>query len=201
MKKLERIHAGTKSRRKDIIDAALACFSEDGFTETGMSDICKRAGASTGSVYHHFKSKEQLATAVYIEGINEYQAGLLENLEKEEGGFEGIRGIIRFHLEWVEKNRDWANFLFQQRHAVFMSGTDEEFDAMNRSFIAGISEWFAFHVKEGAIRKMKWDLYVAILLGPCQEFSRIYLSGQNSSTVDEAVEELALSAWSSIKVK
>lgn len=200
MTKLQGRHPHTKSRKEEIINAALACFSEQGFTETSMSDICKKANASTGSLYHHFKSKEQLSKAVYLEGISQYQSSLLNILAEKKNAFEGIRVIISFHLKWVETNMEWSKFLFQQRHAEFMAGTDEEFNKMNRDFATGISEWFIPLIK-GEIKKMQWDLYIAIILGPCQEFARMYLSGKNRSTMDEAVTELAQSAWSSLRAK
>ena len=34
-----------------------------------------RARASIGSIYHHFRSKEQLAAALYVEGLRDYQEG------------------------------------------------------------------------------------------------------------------------------
>ena len=59
---------GVASRRQAILDAALACFTNKGFTETTMEDIRIRSGASTGSIYHHFSNKEMLARALYLEG-------------------------------------------------------------------------------------------------------------------------------------
>jgi AcrR family transcriptional regulator len=43
-----------------ILDAALHLFSHQGYRATAMRDIAKRAGLSTGNVYHHFGSKEVL---------------------------------------------------------------------------------------------------------------------------------------------
>ena len=61
MKRLKTEHANTYKRKQQIIKGALSCFNEFGVTETAMSDICKRSETSIGSIYHHFKSKEQLA--------------------------------------------------------------------------------------------------------------------------------------------
>jgi AcrR family transcriptional regulator len=46
--------------RAIILDAALHLFSHQGFRATSIRDIAARAGVSTGSVYHHFKDKEEL---------------------------------------------------------------------------------------------------------------------------------------------
>jgi len=192
------VHESSGERRRQILQAALSCFTERGFTETSMSHICERSGASVGSMYHHFRSKEQLAAAVYMDGIVQYQQGLLGALEGEAEADRGVRAIIAFHLRWVAANPEWARFLFRMRHESFMTGTDDEFSRLNREFVLGISQWFARHVKAGGIRKMAWDMYVAILLGPCQEFARMYLAGKTVSSIDAAVDELSRTAWNSL---
>ena len=60
--------ARTATRRKEILQAALSCFSEQGFDATTVEQIRHRSGASTGSIYHHFKNKAHIAAALYLEG-------------------------------------------------------------------------------------------------------------------------------------
>jgi AcrR family transcriptional regulator len=156
MKKLNTQHTGSGIRRKDIIRAALACFTGIGYDETTISDICARANASTGSLYHHFKSKENLAAEVYFEGIKEYQSGLLEILTKEKKAARGIAAVVRYHLTWVADNPDWAGFLFQKRHESFMRETESLFNEMNKNFATGISGWFKDHIHAGTIRRLNW---------------------------------------------
>lgn len=43
-----------------ILEAALALFSHQGYRATSIRDIAAKAAVSTGSVYHHFKDKEEL---------------------------------------------------------------------------------------------------------------------------------------------
>ena len=49
-----------ETRRKQVLDAAYACFSRKGFYETTMQDIAQEAGVSYGVVYHYFDSKEDV---------------------------------------------------------------------------------------------------------------------------------------------
>jgi AcrR family transcriptional regulator len=46
--------------RAQIMEAALALFSHQGYRATSTREIAQRAGVSTGSVYHHFKEKETI---------------------------------------------------------------------------------------------------------------------------------------------
>jgi len=195
MRHLKSKHAGTKKRRKAIIQAALACFSEIGFTETSMEDIRKRSKASTGSIYHHFKSKEKLAAEVYLEGIRDYQSGLISILEEQSYAREGIRSLISHHLKWVEHNVDWSRYLFQKRHWVFMSTAEEDIAEMDRELGRRAEKWFAQFIRSGEIRSLPVDIYVSLILGPCMEFTRQFLFGLSSTPIDETIEVLADAVW------
>lgn len=45
------------ARRRHILDAAIACFLEKGYHQTGVRDIATRAGVSLGNLYNHFSGK------------------------------------------------------------------------------------------------------------------------------------------------
>ena len=198
MKKPKSIHAATHVRKRTIIRAALGCFTEKGFTNTSIEDVCGRSGASVGSLYHHFISKERLASAVYLEGIRNYQNGLVAELESHEAAREGVKAVVRFHLKWVEKNPDWSRFLFQQRYAIFMTDSEGEFSRMNAEFLGRLSAWFRRHIMAGEIRRLPPELYPAVLLGPCQEYARLYLEGSSRTAVKEAADALAEAAWTAL---
>lgn len=65
---MPRLTDATKAaRRAQIIEAAIDCFLEHGYTNTSMSDIIKASGLSSGSIYSHFTGKED----ILISAINE----------------------------------------------------------------------------------------------------------------------------------
>jgi len=198
MKTINAKNSGTPARKRQIIEAALACFTELGLEPTNIKDMRKRSGASTGSIYHHFKSKQQLAAEVYLEAIRRYQEGFLLAIEDKAGAREGIHAVVRYHLTWIEDYPDWARVLFQQRRAEFMTGTEEEFARINAEFFGRASLWFGQHIKAGTIRRLPADLYVTFLLGPCQEYTRMYLSGHARAKPDEIAGELAEAVWRAI---
>jgi AcrR family transcriptional regulator len=198
MKRINSKNSATPSRKRVIIEAALFCFTELGLEQASMDDIRTRSGASTGSIYHHFKSKEQLAAEVYLEGIRRYQEGFLPALEESADARGGIRAVVRYHLGWVEDHPDWARFLFQQRRSEFMAAMEGEFSRINDGFFGRASEWFGRHVRAGTFRHLPADLYVALLLGPCQEYTRIFLSGRARAKPDEIADELAEAIWRAI---
>ncbi len=54
------------SKREQIFEAAVQLFTEKGFEKTPTSAISKVAGVATGTLFHHFKTKEDLINALYF---------------------------------------------------------------------------------------------------------------------------------------
>ncbi|WP_136660454.1 TetR/AcrR family transcriptional regulator [Nitratireductor sp. XY-223] len=53
-----------KKRKMRIVDAALACFLENGYHQTGVRDIARKAGISLGNLYNHFSGKEAVLAEI-----------------------------------------------------------------------------------------------------------------------------------------
>lgn len=54
----------TEKKRKDIIDAAIEEFKEQGFLGAKTTSIAKKANVSSRTLYNHFESKEALFDAI-----------------------------------------------------------------------------------------------------------------------------------------
>ena len=52
------------ARRRQILDAALQCFSKQGFHKTTMKDIMKASGLSAGAIYNYFSAKGEIVDAI-----------------------------------------------------------------------------------------------------------------------------------------
>ncbi|MCK5033837.1 MAG: helix-turn-helix transcriptional regulator, partial [Calditrichia bacterium] len=51
-------------KREAILKATLNLLVERGFHDTPTSLIAKEAGVATGTLFHHFKNKEELINAL-----------------------------------------------------------------------------------------------------------------------------------------
>ncbi len=62
--------ARSEATRHKILNAAIDLFSAVGYAATGLGEVIERAGMTKGALYHHFDSKEALATAVIEQGAD-----------------------------------------------------------------------------------------------------------------------------------
>jgi AcrR family transcriptional regulator len=77
-------------RVEELLDAGAMLFAEKGYDATTMTQIAQRAGASIGSLYQFFPSKELLAEALFSRYVQRV-ASLLEDLAKRAPGLSPVR--------------------------------------------------------------------------------------------------------------
>jgi AcrR family transcriptional regulator len=58
----------SEATRRKILDAAIDVFGEVGYAAAAWGTIIERTGMTKGALYHHFDSKESLASAIIEEG-------------------------------------------------------------------------------------------------------------------------------------
>ena len=123
--------------RSGLLAAARAVFVKEGDTQAGVTEIVARAGASVGSLYHHFSGKADLYLALFDELENSYiertrnavrgarDAGVTDpmvlfligargyldvSIEQRElaGVFARGDGPPGFEMVWQQRLRDWV---------------------------------------------------------------------------------------------
>lgn len=59
-----RVVKEAEERKNEILDVAEKLFATKGFDDTSTNDILKEVGIARGTLYYHFKSKEEILDAV-----------------------------------------------------------------------------------------------------------------------------------------
>lgn len=99
LSKQQRKSRDTKQR---IFHAAKMILQEKGYESLSLKNICKEAGVSNGSFYHHFDSKEDLLS-FYIEEQPVIDSTLLEIPASAE---EAMESIILVYLNYATYCRE-----------------------------------------------------------------------------------------------
>jgi TetR/AcrR family transcriptional regulator, repressor for uid operon len=69
-------------RRRQIMDAAIACFRKRGFHQATMQEICAEAGISAGALYRYFASKAEIIGAIAEDSRGESDHAFLRAAEQ-----------------------------------------------------------------------------------------------------------------------
>jgi AcrR family transcriptional regulator len=186
-------------RRRAILDAALSVFLESGVDAASVEHIRKASGASVGSLYHRFGSKEGIAAAVYLDALGDYQREFVAALERSRDAAGGIRSAVRAHMRWVLANPDAAQFLFAVAGADVRRAARAELRPLNDEFFGRVEPWLHRHVQSGALRSASIDVVYALWLGPSQELARLWLARGRRGSLRTETALLADAAWRSLR--
>ena len=187
------------ARRDQILEAARACFSEHGYAATTIEQIAARSGASNGSIYHHFGSKDGILAALYVRALASYQEELLALLRERAADAEaGIRGAVVHHLAWVEAHPDETRTLFEHRQTLERTARAGELRDQNRPVLAEVRAWMGQHVEAGAIRDLG-PAAAAVWFGPAQAVARDWIGGRLRGRPTAVGDALAEAAWRSFR--
>ncbi len=86
-----------EARPGEIVEAALALFSEKGFAATRLDEIAARAGVSKGALYLYFATKEDLFRAVVTQAVAPDLARVGALARAHDGSFAELLAIfVRF---------------------------------------------------------------------------------------------------------
>lgn len=68
---MRRTKAEAEQTRNDILKAALILFDEQGYAQTTLSTIARKAKVTRGAIYWHFENKEEILAALAQAQFNE----------------------------------------------------------------------------------------------------------------------------------
>jgi AcrR family transcriptional regulator len=181
--------------RERILDAALACFTEDGYEATTITRIRERGGVSNGALFHHFRTKDAIAGALYVEAMRSVQERYWKVLAERPGALaEAVSGVIRQQLSWIEANPRRARFLYSQGHLDWSTQAGEELKALNRDLAAAYRDWLAPFVESGDARDLPMVVVIAVVNGPAHAVAQRWLAGQLHGSLDDYADDLVNAA-------
>jgi TetR/AcrR family transcriptional regulator, cholesterol catabolism regulator len=162
-----RREAGTRSSRRDeILGVAADLFAMKGFEGTTVRDIADTAGILSGSLYHHFRSKEQIVEEIftaYFDEIDERWAAVADQVDDPA---ERFRAMLRELLLAVDRHpgaarmltNDWPSLKgtgdLQRRWKSIESQARSLIDSAvaNKTFRSDIDAFFLYSVGMDVVR-------------------------------------------------
>ena len=73
------------SRRDRLIDSAVKLFCAHGYKATGIEKILKEAGVAKMTLYHHFRSKDELILAALRRQDEQFRNWMMREVEQRSG--------------------------------------------------------------------------------------------------------------------
>ncbi|GAA4365217.1 TetR/AcrR family transcriptional regulator [Nocardioides caricicola] len=141
------------TRRDELLEIAAELFAEKGFKNTTVRDIADAAGILSGSLYHHFDSKESMVDEILQTFQTELFAAYDEVIASDADARTKIERAVRLSFEAIDQHR-YEVAIFQNE-ADFLGGF-ERFGYLAERNAQSREVWMTLlneGVKTGALRK------------------------------------------------
>jgi AcrR family transcriptional regulator len=135
------------SKKDDILNTALELFIKNGIENTPTSLISKEAGVATGTLFHHFKTKEDLIKALYIHLKQDFLNSMHVDIQSTSSIKDKIELIWFEFTKWGIANAEKFQFLQ-------MAGTSKYIEESTREQVEALFEDVKKVITAGYERKV-----------------------------------------------
>ncbi len=90
------------TRREELLGLAAAMFAERGLRATTVRDIADAAGILSGSLYHHFSSKEEMVDEMLREFLDWLFARYQQIIDTEPNPLDRLEGLFMASFDAIE---------------------------------------------------------------------------------------------------
>ena len=151
----------SRNTKNRIMESAMKLFSKEGFHGVTAVDICREAGAATGSFYHYFSNKEDLflaVTSMYMNEVASFQkifvSRFMNHPEKELDLF--LKSTLESHLLNPGFLKELMKMSLENENVKAMvSRENEEIIRFIQEFLKSYYPSF----KETKLHRTAWLLY------------------------------------------
>ncbi|WP_125708062.1 TetR/AcrR family transcriptional regulator [Lacticaseibacillus porcinae] len=156
-------------KQQAVLTACLELFSEQGYENTSTADIAKRARVAEGTVYKHFKTKQEILNAILKPMtdtvVPEVAAEFVDQIQPDQ--FTSLEALLRFvvadRLQFALDNRAIIR-VFAQQAFVRQDLLQKVLTTLNTQFNHGFLP--ALHQLQARGEMVKWeDVRIFRLIG------------------------------------
>ena len=124
---------GDRARADAILAGAARAFAAQGYAATSMREVSQATGASLGSIYHHFGSKEGLLRSIMTTNFRLVRSALEERLTDVDDPRTAIEVFVENHIGFFTRDLD-AMKVMSHELSTLRGPAGEEVRALRNSY-------------------------------------------------------------------
>lgn len=183
------------SQTKERINrCAMELFVEKSIAGTSVRDIAEKAGVADGTLYRHYKSKEDLAWRLFQDNYIALSHILDAVQSKHQHGIAKLQAIIECMGEAFDDDPAFFHYLFLSQH-----GFSKRLPEDSQTPITVIFSTLETAQKRGEVpSEILLNQAVAVVMGIILQTASFHLQGHLSGSLKERGSMLSKSCWSAI---
>ncbi len=189
------------NKRQQLLDAALELLVEQGIQGAATSKIAKKAGVATGTLFHHFHSKQELINQLYLDiksQLAEAMTKPLSQIEDLSDLKETTKALWNAAIDWSIANPLKLRFFLQFYHSPHL---DSEIRAKAVNEILGfIGLLLKQGVEKGIMAEYPEDLILDLCQGQFLSTAAFLIENPDKAFSDEYRQAAFNIFWNAIRI-
>ena len=184
------------SKREQILETTLELITELGFHATPMSLIIKKSNAASGTIYHHFKSKEDLIDTLYSELKKEMGNAIIKNIELDMNYKDKFFMIWKNLFIFFSENPKKFEYIENYANSPF---NRKEIKEINQRHYQAAIDFFKSGMQMGILREIPINLFLNLIFGNISTLVRMIIM-EEIIINDDLLNKTIQSSWDSVKI-
>ncbi len=181
-----------EERRLSILNAAKEMFAINGYHDTSISDIIKRADIARGTFYLYFKDKREIFDALFDQLLQRINESLIRVVisQDQKPPMEQIEENLHRIFQLAMNDPELARILF--RHAPGLDSiTDQKIEGFYNKIASLIEDALSLGEKMNIIKKGDFKLVSIFIMGGVKEImDKITRPENHMPQIDKIIKEL-----------
>jgi AcrR family transcriptional regulator len=110
----QRVALRQEARRREVMTAATAVFSERGYRAASMNDIAAKMGMGKASLYHYVAGKEDVLIELYEDVLRENVIAARRIAGSERTALDALAELITDRVAYTCRNRELLRIFFEE---------------------------------------------------------------------------------------
>lgn len=176
--------------KRAIFESAIKVFSKSGYDGATVDDIAANAGVAKGTLYYHFKSKEEIFRFIITEGMEVIKEELQNVMDKDEDALSKLKNLCRVQLNLVYENKDFFKVIMSQIWGQELRQSELR-DILDR-YIQRIEEYVKEAIEAGVIKKGEPKFMAYTFFGVLCSAGIYELLNSEESNIEEVIDNLVM---------
>jgi TetR/AcrR family fatty acid metabolism transcriptional regulator len=182
---------GKRTKKEQIIEAAVEVFAQKGFFNAKVRDVAKKAEVADGTIYNYFRNKEDLLINLFEIKMEDILNQFRKQIVATNDPVENLRAFVALHFNIIKSDKKLAEvFQVELRQSTkFLKNYHNQKFTEYLNIIADIIE----RGKESGFfrQTINTQLVKLLIFGSIDEIARQWILGaEKKFTVQEAAEQV-----------
>lgn len=182
------------NKKEKLLETSIRLFVLQGFENTPTIQITEESGVASGTLFYHYKTKEDLINAAYMH----IKQDLVEEMNRYYNEHDDFKTKLKSfwigYTKWALKKRNYNLFLTIFLNSKYIS---EESQKEAESMLKRYNDAYVCEMENNTLKDLSYELFGKILFSLHQIFIAEYSKREKVDDIE--IEESFDVVWGAIK--